>query len=817
MIGQNVSHYLILEKLGEGGMGVVYKAHDTTLDRTVALKFLPHHLTSDPSEKERFYHEARAAAALTHAHVAVIHEIGEHEGELFIAMEYIEGKTLKEKILEAAGTQGSGISHGEAVEYAIQVASGLAAAHERGIVHRDVKPENIIITPRAQAKITDFGLAKLKGATKLTKAGSTLGTAAYMSPEQARGEEVDQRTDIFSFGVVLYEMLTAHLPFRGEHTAALAYSIANDAPPPMARYNERVSDELQRIVSKALEKDRGDRYQHIDEMLSDLKREQKKIEYARTGYPNNSDLSPLPAEKTSIRVWFGRIAIGIAALGMLVVLAMFFNPFREKTLEPGVASTDPKSVAVLPFVDMSPQKDQGYFCDGMTEALINRLGNIKGLRVPARTSAFMFKGKEQNVQEIGKALQVRTVLEGSVQKSGRWLRITAQLVNVDDGYQIWSQVFDREIRDVFVIQDEISSAIVTALRLSVTPEARQRMARAPIDNIAAYECYLKAYDKIWQFNARSLDSAIRYLNDGIAIVGDNPLLYSALAQSYWQYVNVGAGQEDDIAKAEKYARKALALDPGFAAANEVMASIYKDFLGNLREGVRYYRMALADNPNEPEALRKLAYTYIVDIGRPDAAVELIGRAKQVDPLDPWKHFIEGMQYLYGGQHHLMLEPFRAFFQTDTANPLAQFFYAWALELSGRRDDGFTVINNSKTATPENVCTKFGLLLQHGVLKERGLALRELTPDFRRTCRRDPEWSYYVGLMLSLCDARTEALDWLENAVSRGFYNYPQLAQNSYLTPLHDDVRFKKLLERAKYEWEHFEISETSSQNSGLIY
>jgi eukaryotic-like serine/threonine-protein kinase len=806
MVGQIVSHYRILEKLGEGGMGVVYKAHDITLDRTVALKFLPPSLTSSPGEKERFYHEARSAAALTHQNIAVVHEIGETtDGQLFIAMECVDGKTLREQIQEGSRGQHPGISVADALAIIIQVADGLTAAHERGIVHRDIKPENILVTPKGQAKITDFGLAKLRGATRLTKSGSTLGTAAYMSPEQGRGEEVDHRSDIFSLGVVLYEMLAGHTPFRGEHPAALIYSIANEVPAPLARYNEKVTDELQHIVSKALEKNPEDRYQHMDEMLSDLKREQKKLEYAKSGHLTNQAIPPPPTGKGTIKNWAGRIVFGLAALAVLVLLAMFFNPFREKSLEPTATATSPRSVAVLPFVDMSPQKDQGYFCDGMTEALISRLGNLKDLKVPARTSAFMFKGKEQNIREIGQALQVGAVLEGSVQKSGSFLRITAQLVDVDNGYQLWSQVFDREMRDVFVIQDEISTAIVNALRLRVTAEEQKKLTSAPIENIAAYECYLKAYDKIFQFSGTSLDSAIRYLEDGIAITGDNPLLYAAMAQAYWQYVNIGAGQEDDIAKAESYARKALVLNPGFATANEVMASIYKDFLGNPREGIRHYKMALADNPNEPDALRKLAYSYVVNIGRPDSARELIARAKQVDPLEPWNHFIEGMQYLYYCEYFLAMEPYRAFYQADTLNPLAQFFYAWALVLNGKRNEGLSIIERSRKTTPQNVCTKFGLLLQHGMLKERALALRELTPDFRRTCRRDPEWSYYVGLLLTQCDASSDALDWLENAFKRGFYNYPALQRNPYLNPLRDEERFKKLMQLTKSEWEHFEI------------
>jgi serine/threonine protein kinase len=312
MVGKTISHYKILEKLGEGGMGVVYKAHDTKLDRVVALKFLPHYLTSDPVEKERFYHEARAASALMHGNVAVVFEINEHEDQVFIAMEYVEGRTLKRIIEEDT------LSLKSVLDIAIQAADGLAAAHEKGIVHRDIKSENIMVTPKGQPKITDFGLAKVKGATKLTKEGSTLGTAAYMSPEQARGEEVDHRSDLFSFGVVLYEMLTGRLPFGGEHQAALLYSIINDEPQPLARFNEKATPEIEHIVAKALEKDRDDRYQHADEMLADLRRERKKIDYVKTGQVTAaSTVGPRPPSRRR------RYVLGAAAALAILIGASY--------------------------------------------------------------------------------------------------------------------------------------------------------------------------------------------------------------------------------------------------------------------------------------------------------------------------------------------------------------------------------------------------------------------------------------------------------------------------------------------------------------
>ncbi len=330
MIGKTISHYTIIEKLGEGGMGVVYKAHDTALDRSVALKFLPNYLTTDPVEKERFYHEARAAAALTHNNIAVVYEIGEQDGQVFIVMECVEGKTLRQII------SGNTLSIKQVLDMAIQIADGLNAAHKKGIVHRDIKPENIMLaTDGGVVKIMDFGLAKLKGATKLTKAGSTLGTAAYMSPEQAQGEEVDQRSDIFSFGVVLYEMLTSKLPFRGEHHAALLYSIVNEQPPPIARFNEKVTQELAHIVGKALAKDTDERYQHADDMLADLRSERKKLEYAKAAYTTTT-VATQPEEQqprsqvtkpSKIFVWSG-----IFGSILLIAAIVFFVFLQTRTL-----------------------------------------------------------------------------------------------------------------------------------------------------------------------------------------------------------------------------------------------------------------------------------------------------------------------------------------------------------------------------------------------------------------------------------------------------------------------------------------------------
>ncbi|MDD4856720.1 MAG: protein kinase [Candidatus Krumholzibacteria bacterium] len=788
MIGKTVSHYKILEKLGEGGMGVVYKAEDLRLHRFVALKFLPSELMRDADAKARFTREAQAAAALDHPDICTIYEIDEAVDRAFISMAYIDGERLRDKIDRGP------LKLEEVVKIAVHVALGLQAAHEKGIVHRDIKSANVMLTSLGQVKVMDFGLAKLASATMVTREGMTLGTAAYMSPEQAGGEETDNRTDIWSLGVVLYEMLTGHLPFRGEYQQALMYQIMNAAPEPITSVRTGVPLDLERVVTKCLEKNRDERYQTAGDLIADLRHLQRTLGAGADVTQRSTADAGRPVRR--VRLWY--LAAPVMVVVVLAIIVLFNMRHRETLPEE-------KSIAVLPFVDMSPERDQEYFCDGMTEELINRLSRIQGLRVPARTSAFMFKGKSDDIRDIGSKLKVQAVLEGSVRKAGNELRIMTQLINVADGYHLWSETYDCELEDIFAIQDKISTAIVNALKLRITSEEKQKMSERPIDNVAAYECYLKAYDKIWRFSEGALDSADQYLHDGVAIVGDNALLYSAMALVYWQYVNIGAKQEDCVARSEEYAKKALALDPDFPTAHEVLATIYKDFLGNPQEALLHFRRALAVNPNELNALRKLAYAYIAEFGKPAAALPLMERARQVDPLEPWKYLSQGMLYFYDGQYPLALEQYRKFYEADTENPFAQFFYAWMLVCNNERNEAFSIIDESARLTPDNVCTKFGLMLKYGVLKDRKMAFGAMTSDFQKTCKRDPEWSYYVALLLASLNAKPEALDWLENAVNQGFINYPALERIQMLDNLRGEERFKKLMERVKYEWEHFKI------------
>ena len=518
MIGKKISHYEILEKLGEGGMGVVYKAQDTKLKRIVALKFLPPELTRDSDAKQRFINEAQATSALDHQNICTVHEIDEvpTEGQeqTFIVMACYEGETLNDKIRRGP------LEIEEAIHIAIQIAHGLEKAHKKGIVHRDIKPTNIILTEDGVVKIVDFGLAKLTGQVKITKAGTTIGTAAYMSPEQARGKEVDHLTDIWSLSVVLYEMVTGQLPFKGEYEQSVIYSILNEEPEPIIS----VSMELDRIVKKALNKNPEDRYDSIEEIMTDLKALRKGIE---------NESMKKQGEKKSV-----------------------------------------PSIAVLPFVDMSPQKDQEYFCDGMAETLINALSNISELHVVARTSAFSFKGVNLDVREIGQRLNVKTVLEGSVQKAGKRIRITAQLINIIDGYHLWSEKYDRDMEDIFDIQDEISLAIVENLKVKLLGKEKAFLVKRRTDDVEAYNQYFKGIYFVRLYTTEGYEKATEYFELSLQNDPNYALAYYGLSavsyvKSFWGNVP----PKEAYPKARIYAEKALEIDTTLAEAHAALGFI----------------------------------------------------------------------------------------------------------------------------------------------------------------------------------------------------------------------------------------------------
>ena len=465
MIGRTVSHYKIMEELGRGGMGVVYKAQDTKPDRLVALKFLPPDMTRDPVVKERFIQEAQAASSLQHDNICTIYEINETEdGQMFIAIAYYDGETLKEKISARQ------LTIGEAIDIAAQIGRGLAKAHERGIVHRDIKPANIMMTSEGEVKIMDFGLAKLKGQTKLTKTGSTLGTAPYMSPEQTRGEKVDHRTDIWSLGVVLYEMITGIAPFKGDYEQAVAYSILNEEPEPPTSLRSGVPMDLERITKKSLAKKPAERYQHVDELLVDL----NKVKTERA--------PSLPKRKSRRAVY--------AIIGA-VILALLFGTLWMFLQNRADLAQKRKSIAVLPFHPITKSEEDQSFAEGIHDDILTQLSKISDLRVIARTSVIRYKETQKSIKEIAHELGVGTVLEGSTRRSGNTIRITAQLIASDTEEHLWSDSYDRPYSDIFALQSDVAQKIAVALQARLSQDELRSIQTQPTKNLEAYEYYKK--------------------------------------------------------------------------------------------------------------------------------------------------------------------------------------------------------------------------------------------------------------------------------------------------------------------------------------
>jgi serine/threonine-protein kinase len=577
MIGKQVLHYKILAELGRGGMGVVYKAEDTKLKREVAIKFLPRQISANEEEHARFKIEAQAAAALNHPNIATIHAIEEHEDELFIVMEYIEGRELREIITNLAKV----LNLRKVLDYAVQIAAGLQAAHEKDVTHRDIKSSNIMITDKGQVKIMDFGLAKIGGGAQLTKSGMTLGTVAYMSPEQMQGMETDHRTDIWAFGVVLYEMLTGELPFKGDYEQAVMYSIMNEEPAGLTDLRDDVPSELSEILGKTLQKEVDNRYQTMTQVLADL-------ESVRTG-----------AQQLSTTEEAERIP----------------------------------AIAVLPFTNLSADPENEYFSDGVAEEIINALAQLPELRVAARTSAFSFKGKDANIRQIGKELNVETVLEGSVRKAGKRLRITAQLINVADGYHLWSERYDRELDDIFAVQDEIATAIAGKLKSTVQIKLFGPLVKRTTHNIEAYELYLKGRHA-WARFGTDLYEGLEYFQRAVTVDPEFAPAYAGIADIYATLGFTAAMRPHEaMPKAKDAAERALALDAGLAEAHCARAYVHLLYDWDWPQAEQGFRRSIELNPNYAQAMHHYGHLYHAFIShRLEEGISLCRHAVDIDPL-----------------------------------------------------------------------------------------------------------------------------------------------------------------------------------------
>ena len=735
--GTSVGHYRIVEKIGAGGMGEVYLAEDTELNRKVALKFLSPHLCQDADCRARFKREAQAAAKLDHPSIVTVHEVGEFQGRPFFAMQHIEGQSLRELI------KAKELPIERVIELAIQICEGLHKAHQSGTVHRDVKPANILIDADGRAKILDFGLASVAGSDHLTKTGSTLGTVGYMSPEQLRGEQVDQRTDIFSLGVVLYELIAGRQPFKSDNDVATSRNITDHDPEPLARYKAGVPDDLQRIAIRMLAKDKNYRYQHMDDLLADLKR-----------------LRQQPV-------------------------------FQVRTEQP--------SIAVLSFANLSSDPEQEYFCDGMAEEIINALSHIEDLQVVARTSALSFKGQAIDVREIGRRLGVKTVMEGSVRRSGSRLRITTQLVDVASGYHLWSEKFDRDLEDVFAIQDEISLAVVENLRVRLQKGDETRLAKRHTDDPVAYGLYLKGR---YFWNKRSDEGtkkAISLFEQATQADSGYAPAYAGLADCY---VTLGfydiLPPKEAFPTAKAAAEKAIGLDSLLAEAHTSLAGVRLYYDWDWEGAEREFKNAIELNPGYSTAYQWYA-EYLAFMGRYDESIGMGKRSMELDPLSPIIASNLASFYFVAGQYDTAIEEFRKALEMDSNLAVARIYLGLTYAAVERYDEAIAECQKGIDLSGSDDSPQQGLLgAIYGLAGriDKGQQLLDRVIALSKTRYISPAQIATTYLALG---QREQAFKWLDKAYVERDHWIVSVKVNPMVRGLRTDARFMELLRKMKLE------------------
>jgi serine/threonine protein kinase len=768
MIDKTILHYKIIKKLGEGGMGVVYLAEDTKLERKVAIKFLPKHVAGNSDERKRFEIEAKSAAALNHSNIATIYAIEDADDEMFLVMEYITGKHLKDHI------NSEPLSIEEAVNIAMQIAEGLQVAHKKDIVHRDIKSTNIMSTELGQVKIMDFGLAKFRGSVQLTQVGTTVGTAAYMSPEQTKGKEVDHRTDIWALGVILYEMITGQLPFKGDYEQALFYSILNEEQKPVTGLRSGIPLELERIVNKALKKEPEARYQNMTDILVDLKNLTKQSETS----VSITQAPSISAQKKT------KILIYISTISIILLFAFVYYLLKQEPTKPI------DSIAVLPLENISKDPEQEYFVDGMTEAIITELSKIGALRVISRTSVMQYKEEKKPLSSIANELNVNSILEGSVIQSEGQVRITVQLIGLSPERHIWANSYDRDLTGFLSLSSEVATAIAGEIKISLTPDEQKRLQITRKVNPEAHRLVLKAqYLRDKSTTRETTEKSIEYLQKSLVIDPDFALAYLELAYAYLRYSNTGySSYEDILPKVKTSVNKALELDNTLSEAYSILSNIKfrEDLDWKDRENI--LKKAIKLNPSSADA--HIDYgMYLSSLCRHEEAMAEIKLAEQLDPLSEDINIYTARRFYFARNYDKAIERYLDEVELEPDDINIKWWMAKAYTQKGMYDKAIAEFLSRKVKSPE---TNWALAYTYALAGQKDKAIGILNFLLEKSKKTYVPPSYIAQIYIALGN-KDKAFEWLDK--STFLYS---LKMDPWYDSIRNDPRFQMLLQKMDF-------------------